>query len=123
MAMIDYAIPFLFVDGRGQGQVTSIDMVTESGKIPIFTLKDGFAGFSPGPGMVTFNIGFVVPVGGLEENFQRYAATAGRHTIQFGLGPQAYVGEGEFTNCQIGGGTQKATEGSCTWQGQKKELK
>jgi hypothetical protein len=123
MALQDYAILYIFVDGKAQGQVTKVSFQTDGGKNVVFTMKEGFAGFSPGPGKVTFVIDFAVPVGGLEENFQRYAAKMGNHTLQLGCGPQAYKGNGQFTDCTITGGTGEVTNGTTTWVGQKGELK
>lgn len=122
MAQQDYAVVFLFVDGAKAGQITHVSMNTESGKIPIYTLGEGLSGFSPGPGEVNFTINYVIPVGGFEIPFQNYAAESGRHTVQFGLGPIAYTGEGEFMTDAIDGGVQKATEGTCTFKGQKKPM-
>ena len=120
MSFQDGAMMFVLLDGRECDQITSVSMKTDGGKIPIWTLKGGLTGFSPGPGKVELSIGYAVKVGGFEEPFQVYVATLGVHTMQVGIGPHAYVGQGEFMVDTLGQSAQSSVEGSVDWMGEKK---
>lgn len=120
--MEDGAKLSVLIDGREQDWVTSISMDTDGGKIPIYTLKQGFTGMSPGPGHVKLTLGYAVPVGGFEENFSDWVCNLGRHTLQIMCGALAYVGEGEFMTDKLSQSAQSALEGTVDWMGQKKSF-
>lgn len=120
MSFQDGAVMYCLVDGRECDQITSISMKTDGGKIPIWTLKGGLSGFSPGPGKVELTIGYSVKVGGFEEPFQKFVAELGAHTLQVGIGPHEFSAQGEFLTDTLSQGVQSATEGTVDWMGEKK---
>jgi L-fucose isomerase-like protein len=122
MAMQDYARPWIEVDGIRCMQAISISLKTESGKIEVYTIDGGFTGVTPGPGKCTVSIEYAIPAGGYEVNFQKMCCTTGRHTIQFGVGPLAYVGEGEFMDDDQKMSTKDSASGSVTWVGERSPI-
>ena len=122
MAMQDYARPWIEVDGIRCMQATSISFETDGGKIEVFTIDGGFTGVTPGPGKCTINIDYAIPAGGYEVNFQKLCCSVGRHTIQFGVGPLSYVGEGEFMTDKQSMSTKDSASGTVTWVGEKSAI-
>ena len=122
MAMVDCARPWIEVDGARCMQATSISFETESGKIEVYTIDGGFTGVTPGPGKCTVSIDYAIPAGGYEVNFQKHCCSVGRHTIQFGVGPNSYVGEGEFMTDKQQMSTKDSASGSTTWVGERSAI-
>ena len=85
-------------------------------------IDGGFTGVTPGPGKCTISIEYAIPAGGYEVNFQKMCCTTGRHTIQFGVGPLAYVGEGEFMDDDQKMSTKDSASGSVTWVGERSPI-
>jgi hypothetical protein len=120
MAQQDGALIFALVDGRECDQLTSISIKTDGGKIPIWTLKTGLSGFSPGPGKCEFSLGYSVKVGGFEDNFQKMVAEPGAHSIQANVGPHSLLVVGEFLTDSLGQSVNNPIEGSVDFMGEKK---
>lgn len=122
MALQDFARQVVFFDGRQVKIAESFNFDTESGEQPILILNEGLGGFTPGAGQCTLGGSLYVPVGGFEEPVQAWCATGAYCTVQYGLGPFAYVGEGKFTKVTISGGTNEAVKVDFTWVGEKKAM-
>lgn len=122
MALQDFARAVVFFDGRQVKLAESWDIETESGQQPILILNEGLGGFTPGAGQVTVGGTLYVPVGGFEEPVQAWCAEGTYHTIQWSLGPDAYVGNGKFTNVKISGSTNQAVQVTFTWIGEKSKF-
>lgn len=120
MALTDYARPAVFYNGNALTQVTSLQKTTNSGLQRVDLLTEGLGGFTPGPGDVTISVGFVVPVGGLEEDFETDAAEGNFVTLQFNLGNKFYIGQGKIQDVDISGSTGANTEGTFNWLGELK---
>jgi len=103
-------------------QCTSIDFETESGIQPVQVMGEGLAGFTSGTGMCTVNIGFVVPIGGLEFDFQGICAREEYCSVQLFVGRQNYTGTGKINNVKITGSNDQVTSGTFTWTGPKKPV-
>jgi hypothetical protein len=122
MAMQDYARQWVEVDGIRCMQAISISLETDGGKLEVYTIDGGFTGVTPGPGKCTITIEYAIPAGGYEVNFQKLCCSVGRHTIQYGSGPNSYVGEGEFMTDKQQQGVKDSASGSVTWIGEKSPI-
>lgn len=122
MAFTEYARLPVEVDGRKCDQIIRITLRTDGGKIEVYTLETGLAGFTPGPGKCEITLEYAVPAGGFEEPFQAMCCELGSHTLQVGVGPEAYVGEGEFMTDELSMSVQQSASGSVTWVGEKKAI-
>lgn len=112
----------VFYNGRSLDWITSIEMSTESGQQPIDVLRYGLAGFTPAAGRVTISLGYAVPRGGTEEEFQETCAKGEYVTFQIGQGSKDYIGRGKIMNNRVGQSTGANTEGSLEWMGPLKPL-
>lgn len=122
MPVQDYAKLAVFYNGNALTQVTSISITTESGQQRVDLLNEGVGGFTPGSGSVEIEVGFVVPIGGQEDEFQEACARGDYVTLQVPIGPKDYVGRGKLMNVRISQSTGAVTEGTFTWTGQLKPL-
>ena len=122
MALQDYSKLSAFVDQNYLIQITQISVSTESGQQEVDLLNEGLGGFTPGSGRVRINLGYVVPIGGPEFNFQAAAANGTYHTLQVPLGPLTSAGTGKFTEDEFSQSTNASTEGTCTWVGELKPV-
>lgn len=118
MALTEGAKVPVFYNGTYLEQLKSIELALETGVVRIETLE-GLAGFSSGSGMVTFNVTSNVPSTGFEADFWNDANNEVLVTIQVGVGPQAYVGQGKIENVRVTRDTGAAIEGSFSWTGQR----
>jgi hypothetical protein len=117
VATQDYAeIKGLF-NGSPAIQVTSLGIQTESGIQPVQLLNEGLGGFTNGSGLVTIEVGFVVPIGGQEFDFQQICARREYCTWQFFVGRNSYNGKGKINNVNITQSTDAVTSGTLTWTG------
>jgi hypothetical protein len=121
MALQDHAIGRCFFDGNPLTEVTSLERTTESGQQRIDTLE-GLAGFSPGPGSVSCTIGYAIPIGGTEDEFQEKCVDGAYVMIQLGWGPKAYVGIGKIITDKTSQSATAAAEGSFDWVGEFKKI-
>lgn len=122
MALQDYARSVVFFDGRQVKLAESWDLEIESGQQPILILNEGLGGFTPGAGQTNFGGTLYVPFGGFEEPITDWVVDGNYVTVQFGLGPDAYVGKGKFTNVKISHSTNQAVQVTFQWVGEKKKF-
>lgn len=120
MALQDFSRPVVFFDQQQVKLAESWDHETDPGQMPVMILNEGLGGFTPGAGKCTFGGTLYVPIGGFEKPVQAWAVEGSYHTVQFGLGPQAYVGIGKFTNVKISGSTTQSVQVTFTWMGEMK---
>lgn len=118
MALQDYSKLAVFINGNLLSQVTSINHVTNSGNIRIDLLNEGLAGFTPGSGDCTLELGFVVPAGGPEENFQGICQAREFVDVQVSLGSLDYAGRGKFENVNVSQSVNASVEGTVSWTGE-----
>ncbi len=122
MAFTDFAKLSCFYNGNFLAVLTSISITTESGQQRVDLLNEGLAGFTPGSGSVEIEIGFAVPIGGLEDTFQEDCANGAIVEMQVTVGPKDYIGLGKIMNVKISQTTAQNVEGSFTWSGQLKPI-
>jgi hypothetical protein len=118
LAQQDYARLAAFLDDNLLTQVTSISLTTNSGNQRVDLLNEGLGGFTPGSGDCTIEIGFVVPAGGLEEEFQQKCANRDFVKMQVPVGSKDYVGKGKIDTVSISQSVSASVEGSLTWIGE-----
>ncbi len=120
IAAQDYAALKGLFNGSPMLQVTSLGVNTESGIQPVQLLHEGLGGFTSGTGSVTIEVGFVVPIGGQEFDFQGICAREEYCTLQVFCGRQSYSGKGKINTVNITQSTDQVTSGTYTWTGPKK---
>ncbi len=118
----DYARLAVFYNSNALTQVTSIALNTESGQQRVDLLNEGLGGWTPGSGSVSIEIGFVIPIGGQEDEFQEDCANGTYVTMQIPVGRKSYIGKGKVTSVKISQSTNASTEGSLTFEGELKPL-
>jgi hypothetical protein len=119
--MQDHAIGVIFFDGNPLTEITSIERTTESGQQRIDTIQ-GLAGWTPGPGSVAITVGYAIPIGGTEDEFQEKCVVGSYVTIQLGWGPKAYVGTGKILRDKTSQSASASAEGSFDWEGESKKI-
>lgn len=120
MALQDYARLVVFLDGKEVKQAESFEHETESGQQPVLILNEGLGGFTPGSGQTNISGTLYVPIGGFEEPVQKYCAEGSYHVFQFGVGAEAVINSGKFTNVKISQSTNQATQVTFSFIGNKK---
>ena len=118
MALQDYARLAVFYNDSLLTQITSASLTTNAGNQRVDLLNEGLGGFTPGPGDVTIEVGFVVPAGGTEEEFQEDCALKNFVKMQVPVGRKDYVGRGKIDTVSISQSTGASVEGSFTWIGE-----
>jgi len=118
----DHARLAIFVDQVVQIEVTSIQMTTNSGQQRVDLLNEGLAGFTPGSGDVSLQVGFAVPKGGQEYPWQQKCANGEYVSMQVILGATQYVGLGKFMDVSINQSVNASVEGTANWVGELKPL-
>jgi len=121
-ALQDYARLAIAMDANVLTQITSIEATWNSGQNRIDLLNEGLSGFTPGSGDVTIDVGYAVPIGGLEEDITGKLATGQYVTMQVFIGTKDYVGKGKILNTKIGQSTNEAVQGTFQWMGELKQL-
>lgn len=119
-AQQDYSQLKCFINGNPLIQITSLSKATNAGLQRIDLLNEGLGGFSNGSGDVTIEIGYVVPIGGTEEEFDRMCAGHEFVDMQMFLGRQSYAGRGKIENNSVSQSVNAAVEGKLTWLGELK---
>jgi hypothetical protein len=109
-----------FYNGNLLEWITSLDISTDSGQNKIDLLNQGLGGFTPGSGLVTISVGFAVPIGGTEDDFQQDCANGTYVTSQVVCGKKSYIGRGKLMSCKISQSVNGSTEGSFEWTGELK---
>ncbi len=122
MALQDFAKLGIFYNGNALTKVTSISLDTNSGEQRIDLLNEGLAGFTPGSGDCSIEVGFVVPIGGTEDEFQEDCATGTYVTLQVPVGRKSFIGRGKLQSVKISQSTNANVEGSFSWMGELKPL-
>jgi len=122
MALQDYAKLKCFYNNDALTQVTSLSHVTNSGNQRVDLLNEGLGGFTEGSGDVTIEVGFAVPIGGMEENFQADCANKAFVTMQFFAGKDSYIGRGKIDTVSIDQTVGSSVEGKFTWIGELKPM-
>jgi len=121
-ALQDHARLAVFVDQTVAIEVTSIQMTTNSGQQRVDLLNEGLAGFTPGSGDVSLQIGFAVPKGGQEYPWQQKCSNGEYVTMQVILGATQYVGLGKFMDVSINQSVNASVEGTANWLGELRPL-
>lgn len=118
----DHARLAILVDQFVQIEITSIQMTTNSGQNRVDLLNEGLAGFTPGSGDVSLQIGFAVPKGGQEYPWQQKCATGEYVAMQVVIGAQQYAGLGKFLDVTINQTVNASVEGTANWLGELKPV-
>lgn len=118
MAQTDFAKITVFCDGGLIEDITSCELAIDAQNQRIDVMNKGLAGFSSGSGIVTINLGFVVPIGGFEVNY--WNKCQNREYVEFNIfvGSQKYAGRGKINTCNIQQQTNAPTDGTLTWEGE-----
>lgn len=121
--MQDYAGLDLFFNGVQLKQITSLELSMESGQQSVDLLNDDLGGFSPGAGRARINCGFVVPIGGMEEDFTEPLAEGQYIPMQIPIGNKTYAGTGKLITLSISKDAGATLAGTFEWEGQLVKLK
>lgn len=113
----DYAELFLAINAAEITQKTNVSVTINSGNQRVDVMKEGLVGFTSGPGDITVEVGFVVPIGGLEYNAINDAANLAFVDIQVGIGAETIAGRGKLETVTISQSVGAAVEGTLTWIG------
>lgn len=116
-ALQDYARLATAMNTNVLVQITSIKATWNSGQQRVDLLLEGLAGFTPGSGDVTIDLGFAVPIGGLEEDYTGLLVQGAYVTMQVFIGGKDFTGRGKIMTCEIGQQTNASTEGTLQWLG------
>lgn len=123
MALQEHASLRAFVDGTYLVELTSITFRTESGQIRVETME-GLAGFTPGSGVCTVELGLAIPIGGQEHGFQQLCAQGAYVAIQIPVGQEgSYAGKGKIMNVELRQSVNASAEQTVSWEGELGEIK
>lgn len=117
----DHARLQLIVDQNVQIEITSIQMTTNSGQQRVDLLNEGLAGFTPGSGDVSLQVGFAVPLATSDQtvyNWQAKCANGDYVACQVIMGDKQYAGVGKFLDVAINQTVNASVEGTANWLGQ-----
>jgi|SRR6478752_6523553 len=118
MALQDYARLAIYMDTNLLEQITSLHHTTNSGNQRVDLLNTGLSGFTPGSGDCTIEIGFAVPAGGTEEEFQEKCANKDFVVLQMPIGRKDFIGNGKIDTVSFSQSVNGSLEGSLTWIGE-----
>lgn len=118
MALNEYAKLPLFLDGTHITQLTSVEYEIDGGQQRVDLLHEGLGGFTPGSGSVTVNVGFAVPIGGVEYPYLKRIAAGQYVDLQLGMGSESYAGRGKIMNARVSQSVNSSVEGTMTWMGE-----
>lgn len=118
MANQDYAKLPVFIDGTHITQLTSVEYEIDGGQQRVDLLHEGLGGFTPGSGSVTINIGYAVPIGGLEYPYLKRIAAGQYVDMQIGVGSEAYAGRGKIMSSRLSQSVNSSVEGTMTFVGE-----
>lgn len=110
------------MDSNVLTQITKLDAEWDSGQQRVDLLNEGLAGFTPGSGDVKITVGFVVPIGGLEDDYVGKLVVGQYVAMQMFIGPKDYNGNGKLMNIKIGQSVNASTEGTAEWMGELKQI-
>jgi hypothetical protein len=115
--MADYAVLKLFVNESPSTQHTSLEKTNTSGDQPVNLLESGLAGFTPGGGEVMIKIGYAIPIGGPEFDYDTMLANREQVSMQFWQGAKSYSGVGRITENTVSQSQSANAEGTASWRG------
>jgi hypothetical protein len=118
----DYAQLKAFYNGSPITQITSCSLNTEAGNQRVELMGEGLGGWTTGSGACTIEIGFVIPIGGQEFDYQQDCANHAFVDMQIFIGRNSYAGRGKISSHSVSQGTGAVTEGTFTWDGELKPL-
>jgi hypothetical protein len=121
VALQEYAQLTVFINGQNVQQLTSVERTTDSGQQRVELLNEGLGGFTPGSGSVTISLGFAIPIGGTEFDYDGLCVDGSYVTMQVSEGSKSYVGTGKITNVSLSQNVGAASEGTLEWTGQFKK--
>lgn len=116
---------FLFVNGAKIGHLENLSLQSDSGKIDLNDLDDGFAGWSVGVGKVTVTGTCNIPKAGLKTDFDFVSASsqyAGDYEVEVVVGAESYLGRGVFKNAGAQMSTSDGAKQDFTFEGQSNEI-
>lgn len=116
----DYAQLKVFINDAPITQIKSASRKTDAGLIEINLMNEGLGGFSHGAGSMKIDVGFTVPIGGPEYDYEGMAARKEFVTMQVWAGTSIYSGKGKLSNVEISQSEGQATEGTMSWTGELK---
>jgi hypothetical protein len=118
----DYAQLKGFYNGSPITQITSLSLNTEAGNQRVELMGEGLGGWTTGSGACTIEVGFVVPIGGQEFDFQQDCANHAFVDLQVFVGRNSYAGRGKLDSVNISQATSAVSEGTFTWSGELKSM-
>src|SRR5689334_19831601 len=118
MALQDYARLAVAMDSNVLTQITECKATWNSGQNRVDLLNEGLAGFTPGSGDVQIDIGYVVPIGGMEDDYTGKLVAGQYVTLQLFIGPKDYTGRGKIITCEVGQTVNNSTSGTVNWMGE-----
>lgn len=121
MALVDHARIKVLFNQISLVEVTSISQTTNSGQQRVDTLE-GLAGFTPGSGDVSIDLGYAIPISGPEIDFQGICARGEYCTAQVVIGPKQYRGTGKVMDVTESQSVNANSEGSLSWVGELKAM-
>lgn len=122
MALNDYGIGYVLVNGAAAAEISSLERNTENGSTPIKTLQDGLTGKTPGSGQVTVTVNYFIPAGGTEYPYHDWCVQGAYVSIQIGWGQKAYISEGWITSVRESQAVDANAEGTFEWMGRPNTL-
>lgn len=109
-----YSITKVFVDNNPIAEVTSTNYTFDGQKQPVRILNGGFVGITPGAGETTLELGIVIPITGMEYDFDAACKSPEFVDVQYGIGPHAVVAPSQFMTLNITHTTDTTVEGTVT---------
>lgn len=122
MPLQNYARLKVLIDGTEMTQITSLQMTTASGNQVVNLMGEGLGGFTEGSGSVSIEIGYAIPIGGTEYDYQVACAAKRFVTVQLVQGSNQYVGTGKFDEDSFSQSAGANAEGTITWMGELNEF-
>ena len=114
MALVEYARLPLFLDGTHITQLTSVEAEWDSGQQRVDLLHEGLGGFTPGSGSVNVNVGFAVPIGGVEYPYIKRLHAGQYVDVQLGIGADVLAARGKIMSARVSQSVNASVEGSCS---------
>lgn len=115
-----FLVPNALINGVSQVFLQDLNVEGDAKKLPV-ELRSGFAGFTPGPGVVTITFKSAVPVSGPE--FDPVAAAYGSevYEVQVPYGAKTITSRGEFTTFSLSSSVGASTELGFAFMGKYEE--
>lgn len=123
MALQDHATVVVIVNGNPIENITRCSITTDSGQQRVDVIKQGLAGFTPGTGSVKVSLGYTIPIGGAEFDYQENCADGAYVKMQVGRANKDYIGLGKILTNEESQSVGASMEGTIEWEGELKALK